>query len=57
LAGCKLDELCQVVPSIPATQIQLLLQTLKRRKLAHPVGQRRAGLWYPGPSPQSSPPR
>lgn len=48
--GSKLDELCQVIPSLPRTHVQSLLQTLKRRGLAHPVGQRRAGVWYPGPS-------
>jgi len=48
--GSKLDELCQVIPSMPRTHVQSLLQTLKRRELGHPVGQRRAGVWYPGPS-------
>ena len=47
--GSKLDELCQVLPSLPKTHVQSLLQTLKRRGLAHPVGQRRAGVWYAGP--------
>lgn len=48
--GAKLDELCQVIPSLPRTHIQSLLQTLKRRGLAHPIGERRMGAWYPGPS-------
>lgn len=47
--GSKLDELCQVVPALGRTRVQSLLQTLKRRGLAHPVGQRRAGVWFPGP--------
>jgi ATP-dependent DNA helicase RecG len=47
--GCKLEELCQVLPSLPTTQVQSLLQTLKRRALAHNVGKRRAGVWYAGP--------
>ena len=50
--GSKLDELCQVIPSLPRTHVQSLLQTLKRRGLAHPVGQRRAGVWYPGEDPE-----
>jgi len=49
-AGAKLDELCQVIPSLPRTHVQSLLQTLKRRGLAHPVGTRRAGVWYLGPA-------
>ncbi len=48
--GAKLDELCQVIPSLPWTHVQSLLQTLKRRGLAHLIGKRRAGIWYPGPS-------
>ena len=48
-AGSQLEELCQVLPSLKRTQVQSLLQTLKRRGDAHPVGQRRAGVWYPGP--------
>jgi ATP-dependent DNA helicase RecG len=46
--GSKLDELCQVIPSLPRTSVQSLLRTLKRRGRAHPVGKRKAGRWYPG---------
>jgi ATP-dependent DNA helicase RecG len=53
-AGSKLDELCQVIPSLPRTTIQSLLQTLKRRGKAHPVGARRAGAWYSGPATKAS---
>ena len=49
--GSRLDDLCQVIPTLPRTHVQSLLQTLKRRRLAHPVGQRRAGVWFPGPAP------
>jgi len=49
--GCKLEELCQVLPALPHTTIQSLIQTLKRRQLAHPIGLRRAGVWFPGPPP------
>ncbi len=51
-AGAKLEELCQVIPSLPRTHVQSLLQTLKRRGQAHPIGNRRAGLWYSGPAPE-----
>jgi ATP-dependent DNA helicase RecG len=46
--GCRLEELCQVLPALPTTQVQSLLKTLKRLGKAHPVGQRKAGLWFPG---------
>jgi len=49
--GTKLEELCQVLPALPSTQVQSLLKTLKRLGKAHPIGQRRFGLWFPGPSP------
>ncbi|MDR3620868.1 MAG: ATP-binding protein, partial [Paludisphaera borealis] len=52
--GCKLDELCQVIPSLPDTHIRSLLKTLKRRNLAHSVGMTRAGAWYPGPPPEAT---
>ncbi len=48
--GSKLEELCQVLPALPSTQVQSLLKTLKRQGKAHPVGQRKAGLWFPGRS-------
>lgn len=48
--GSKLEELCQVLPALPSTQVQSLLRTLKRQGKAHPVGQRKAGLWFPGRS-------
>jgi ATP-dependent DNA helicase RecG len=47
--GCKLEELCEVIPSLPVTRVQSLLRTLKRMGAAHPVGKRRAGFWVPGP--------
>jgi ATP-dependent DNA helicase RecG len=47
--GCKLEELCQVLPSLPLTHVQSLLKTLRRRGLAHPAGKRRGAAWYPGP--------
>lgn len=55
--GTKLDELCQVIPSLKRTEVQSLLQTLKRRGLVHPVGRRRAGAWYPGPDEDGCPPK
>lgn len=49
--GCKLEELCQVIPSLPATHVQSLLRTLRRRREAHSIGTTSAGRWYPGPEP------
>lgn len=49
--GSKLEELCQVLPALPATHVQSLMKTLKRQGKAHPVGRRRVGLWFPGPPP------
>ena len=48
--GSKLEELCQVLPALPVTHVQSLLQTLKRRGEAHPIGQRKASRWYFGPA-------
>lgn len=48
--GSKLEELCQVLPALPPTQVQSLLKTLKRRGKAYPIGRRKAGLWFPGQS-------
>lgn len=50
-SGAKLQELCQVLPSLPRTTIQSLLQTMKRRGLAHPIGNTNAGIWVAGPLP------
>jgi ATP-dependent DNA helicase RecG len=48
--GAKLQELCEVLPALPRTTVQSLLQTLKRRGLAHPTGNTNAGGWVPGPA-------
>lgn len=45
--GAKLEELCQVIPSLPATTVQSLLKTLKQRGHARLVGRTKAGLWFP----------
>jgi ATP-dependent DNA helicase RecG len=49
--GSKLEDLCQVLSALPATHVQSLLRTLKRRGTAHSVGSTSAGRWYPGPTP------
>lgn len=46
----RLEELCQVLPALPSTQVQSLLKTLKRREKVHSRGQTKAGLWFPGPA-------
>lgn len=57
VTGSKLDELCQVLPALPTTQVQSLLRTLQRRGAAHPVGKTRQGRWFPGPADDSFPQR
>ncbi len=52
-AGSKLEELCQVLPALPVSQVRSLLRTLKRRDQAHSVGTTSAGRWYPGPEPRA----
>lgn len=54
--GCKLEELCQVLPSLPVADVQNLLRSLQRKGRVHTIGRTRAGLWYPGPPPESQPP-
>ncbi|OJW27647.1 MAG: transcriptional regulator [Planctomycetales bacterium 71-10] len=49
--GSKLEDLCDVLPALPITHVQSLLQTLKRRGAAYSVGATNAGRWYPGPKP------
>jgi ATP-dependent DNA helicase RecG len=46
--GCKLEELCQVLPALPPTQVQSLLRTLQRRGEVRSVGKTNQGRWYPG---------
>lgn len=48
--GCKLEELCQVLPALPTTQVQSLLRTLRRRGVAYSVGRTKQGRWFPGPA-------
>lgn len=48
-AGCKLEELCQVLPALPTTQVQSLLRTLQRAGEVHSVGRTNQGRWFPGP--------
>ncbi len=50
--GSKLEELCQVLPALPAIYVRSLLRTLDRREQAHSIGTTRAGRWYPGPKPK-----
>ena len=52
--GSKLDELCQVIPSLPRTTIQSLLKTLKQRGKASLVGRTNAGRWFAGSSGSST---
>lgn len=47
--GCKLEELCQVLPALPPTHVQSLLRTLQRQGEIHSVGRTQKGRWFPGP--------
>lgn len=49
--GSKLEDLCQVLPALPMTQVQSLLRSLKRSQKAYSVGKTSAARWYPGPAP------
>ncbi len=53
-SGSKLEDLCQVLSALPATHVQSLLRTLKRRGEAHSVGATSAGRWFPGPALRTS---
>jgi ATP-dependent DNA helicase RecG len=47
-AGCRLQELNQVLPDLTRRQVQGLLRELRTEGRAHSVGQTNAGRWYPG---------
>ena len=49
-AGSKLDDLCQVLPSLPTTTVQSLLKTLKRRNEIDTSGR----IWYPKANPEEA---
>lgn len=53
--GCRLDELCRVVPSLPTTHVRSLLRSLQRGGRAHPAGHSAEARWWPGPSPAGLP--
>jgi hypothetical protein len=48
--GSPRADLLQVLPNLSESTVRSLLQTLKRRKLSHPLGERGKGLWFPGPA-------
>lgn len=50
--GCKLEELCQVLPSLPTSHVRSLLRTLQRRGRAHPKGRSHQAKWFPGAAPE-----
>ena len=41
--GCKLEELCQVLPALPSTHVQSLLRSLYRSRMVHSVGRTKPG--------------
>lgn len=49
IEGCPLGELQDVLPALSRIQVQTLLREMKKDGVVHPVGQTRAGRWFPGP--------
>ncbi|MEK7994386.1 MAG: ATP-binding protein [Planctomycetota bacterium] len=47
-AGARMEELMQVLPALPRSQIQVLLRELRADGKVHTVGATRAARWYPG---------
>jgi ATP-dependent DNA helicase RecG len=50
VAGSRMEELLQVLPSHPRSQIQVHLRELVKVQVVHSVGATRGARWYPGPS-------
>ena len=46
--GCKLKELCEVLPAASRSQVQLFLRELRSSGKAHVVGATKAAKWFPG---------
>jgi ATP-dependent DNA helicase RecG len=55
--GCKLEELCQVLPALPSTQVQSLVRTLQRAGRIHPVGRTKQSRWFPASQESHTEPR
>ncbi len=49
--GARMEELMQVLPALPRSQIQVLLRELRADGKVHTVGATRAARWYPGAAP------
>jgi ATP-dependent DNA helicase RecG len=49
--GARMEELMQVLPALPRSQIQVLLRELRAGGKVHTVGSTRAARWYPGAPP------
>jgi ATP-dependent DNA helicase RecG len=47
-SGCKLKELCEVLPAEKRSQVQLFLRELRNSGKVHSVGATNAARWYPG---------
>ena len=50
-SGARMEELMQVLPALPRSQIQVLLRELRADGKVHMVGATRAARWYPGAAP------
>lgn len=51
-SGARLEDLRQVLPSLPETTVRSLLNTLKRRDEAYSAGRSRGAKWFPGHPPK-----
>ena len=49
--GSRLQELIQVLPALSRSQIQKLLNEMRKQGLVHSTGRTKAGQWYPGRTP------
>ena len=49
--GSRLQELIQVLPALSRSQIQKLLNEMRKEGIVHSTGRTKASLWYPGRTP------
>lgn len=51
--GAQMEELRQVLPALPRSQIQVLLRELRNEQAIHIVGVTKGARWYPGLAPKN----
>ena len=55
--GAKMEDLQQVLPALPRSQIQVLLREMRGDGLVHKQGQTKGSRWYPGPAAEELQPK